>query len=174
MKRPIVVCCIVAILFAVGLFLDYVLVPVLSPYATAKVPQSCIDRDGSTHPVVPIIVASDARAKLLLIGDTLQLVRKSDNAVLRTLQFPDDVVAATFHDGVAYIFNDAIGYFIDESTGAPVDNLLETDNYRENSSTGGTMYVQTDVELSAIRPSRGLLSHLHLDFHTYAYGCRLH
>jgi hypothetical protein len=173
-KRVIILCGIAAFVIVGGFFLDFVLIPVLSPYASARVPQSCIDRDRRAHPASPIVMASDATAKIVLTGDTLQLVRKSDGVAVRTLHFQNDIVAATLHDGVAYIFNDAIGYFLNESTGAPVDNFLETDNYRINEISKDATSVQTDVEISAIRPGRAPLSHLHLNFSTYAYGCRLH
>jgi hypothetical protein len=162
------------VLVLAGLFASYVLIPVLSPFESAKIPQSCIDSQNRGDDASPIVLASDARAELVLIGRTLLAIRKSDKAVVRRIRLQNTIVAAALHDGTAYVFGDnAIGFFFNETTGAPIRNYIETDNYREPYQSNGATYVQTDFEMSAVQADWHVVSHLRLKFRTVAYGCTL-
>jgi hypothetical protein len=157
-----------------GLFVSYVLIPVLSPFASARIPQWCIDTQNRRDAAAPIVLATDARAKLVLVGKTLLAIRKSDKVVVRRLQLQNTIVAAALHDGTAYVFgNNAIGFFFNETTGDPVRNLIETDNYREPYTSNGATYVQTDFEMSALQANWHVVSHLRLKFRTVVYGCHI-
>lgn len=161
------------IIVLAGLLTDYVALPLFATVASARIPQSCVDTRWR-RARSPIVLADDGRAKLVLMGKTLLAIRKSDAAVIRTLNLDSTIVAATLHDGTAYVFgNAAIGFFFDETTGAPIRSLIETDNYREPWVSHGATYVQTDFEMSAIHPDWSIVSHLRLNFRTVAYGCIL-
>ena len=62
-------------------------------------------------------------------SSTVNLVRKSDNQVLSSMYFDNDVITASIEEGTVYIFNDKLGYLLDERTGAFQENLLLVDNY---------------------------------------------
>ncbi len=169
---------------AAALFLWYVLLPVLSPYARARIPNRCLAGDPPPLPAslaytVPgvgkgVLIAHDARAAVIRIVDshhvTHAVLVTKDGRVVRELAFPTDVTGAAMYRGVAYIFNDAIGYFLQESTGRPVGFLVETDNYRLAYRSGPATYLQTDFVFSAIGRS-GIFSRVHLNLHSVAYGC---
>ncbi len=95
------------------------------------------------------------------------------NAIIQKLEFNNDVIGAAINDGILYLYNDKLLYMINATNGELVQNLFVIDNYRGFYTSNNIRYMQTDVELSAVKPNGSILSHLHLNFRTIAFGCLL-
>jgi hypothetical protein len=113
-------------------------------------------------------------------ASTAYLIRKSDNATLRQMQFNNDVVIASIDNGTLYIYNDKLGYLIDEHTGEPVETMLLIDNYGGLSETdrpiighisSGNWYLETTAVVSSWNTDGTVKSRPHLTMNGIARGC---
>jgi hypothetical protein len=180
---------IVALLIA-WFVASYIVLPVFS-YSSVPIPAPCTGAvsqlPSSLDYAVPhvgtgTLLTSDATSTVVVMADygkspltsTAFLIRKSDNTILWQATFNNDIVDAAFTGGMLYLYNDKIGYFIDENTGEPAHFLFTFDNYRGVYASGGTQYIQTDLELSGLRADGTFVSHLRTDMKSIAFGCLIY
>lgn len=136
---------------------------------------------------IGILVTTDGRTDVVAVREdrppfpsTVFLIRRSDGAIIRTLRFPNDVIAASIDDGTLVLFNDKLGSLLDARTGEPEKSLLLIDNYGGLSESDrpiisrastGHWYMETTAVLSAWRLDGRVWSRRHLTFHCVALGC---
>jgi hypothetical protein len=167
------------------LLLSYVILPLFS-YSSTPVPSSCATSNLPTNLNYAIpgvgngtLLTNDSQSAVVVMLDqnkptlnsTLLLVNKSDNQVITTMKFGNDILAATISNGVLYQFNNKLGYMINARNGEPVRNVIETDNYRGLYSSNGVTFIQTNVEFSALNVNGSVLSHVKLNFNSIVFGC---
>jgi hypothetical protein len=170
--------------------LSYVVIPVFS-YDGVQIPASCINasNSGSHLPsylnyTVPgigtgTLITSDKKSAVVAItdhdhlpfGSTVFLINKSNNKIIRSLQFNNDIIGAAIDDGVLYIFNDKIGYIIDTDDGEFVKKIFTIDNYRGIYTSDNNTYMQTTLEISALNADGSVLSHRRMNMSCITYGC---
>lgn len=193
MRLGLVFGVILIISFAL-LFLDYVLIPMLAPFDSIRIPDSCIQdatRLRSNLPanldyVIPgigtgTLLTSDANAAVVVKSDhsqpsfpsTVFLINRKSDQIVGTWQFGSDGIAAALNGGELYLFYDNLGTFVDENNGAPVKYIVKADNYRQLYSAGDAQYMQISIEISALHADGTVTSHLRMHFRTIAYGCIL-
>jgi hypothetical protein len=179
----------VGILFAAAIWFitSYAIIPIFS-YGSTPVPFSCTETashlPSSLDYAIPHIgtgelLTSDDLSAVIVMTDygkspltsTVYLIRKSDNAILRTFTFGNDIVDAGITDGMLFLYNDKIGYFLDADTGEDTHFLFTIDNYRGLYTSGNARYIQTNLEISGIRPDGEVVSHLRTDMKSIAFGC---
>jgi hypothetical protein len=105
------------------------------------------------------------------LASTVFLIRKSDNKILRTFRFNNDIVNAGIYDGTLYLFNDKIGYILNTSTGDYVHHIFTIDNYRGLYTLNNIQYLQTDLEISELRSNGSIISHRRVNMKSIALGC---
>jgi hypothetical protein len=170
--------------------LSYVVLPVFS-YDGVQIPASCINASNSgshlpyylNYSISGIcngtLITSDKKSAVVVMTDythlpfesTVFLINKSNNKVIQSLKFNNDIIGAAIDDGVFYIFNDKIGYFIDTDDGELVKNIFTIDNYRGIYTSNDHMYMQTTLEISALNTDGSVLSHRRMNMSCIAYGC---
>ncbi|HVU14216.1 MAG TPA: hypothetical protein VHD90_23215 [Phototrophicaceae bacterium] len=177
-----------------ALFLDFAILPVLAPFDSVEIPQSCIENAAQGKSSLPAdldyaipgdgtgtLLTSDANAAVVVKSDdsqpsfpsTVFLINRASEQIVGTWQFGNDAIAAALNDGELYLFQNNLGSFVDESSGAPVKYIVKADNYRQLYSSGDTQQMQTSIEISALHADGTITSHLRLQFRTMAYGCIL-
>ena len=102
---------------------------------------------------------------------TLLVIDKNNHAIIQRLNFDNDFVSVAIDQGILYVFNDKTLYMIDLPTGKFLKNIIETDTYRGIYLDNGMERTQWDVEISALRTDGHVLSHLHLNLRSIAFGC---
>lgn len=170
--------------------LSYVVLPVFS-YDGVQIPASCINasNSGSHLPSylnysIPgigtgTLITSDKKSAVVAITDydhlpfdsTVFLINKSNNKIIQSLKFNNDIIGAAIDDGVLYIFNDKMGYIIDTDNGEFVKKIFTIDNYRGIYTYNNNTYMQTTLEISALNADWGVLSHRQMNMSCIAYGC---
>ena len=183
--------CAVFVLLLILSVSYYMVLPLIS-YGSAQVPAYALDASNfSSHipsslnyPVPGIgigtLLAGDSSSAVAVVTDyahypyasTVYLINKSENKVIRSMYFNNDIIGAAIDDGTLYLFNDKIGYTIDTQTGGYVNDLIRIDNYRGIYTSGNNTYVQTTLEISEINED-GSVSHRRMDMRVIAYGCLL-
>ncbi len=128
-------------------FITYAVLPTFDR-TSMLLPESCNGFNSTTLPSSSLayelpgtgtgvlIAGNDQTAVVAMIDytrppypGTVFIVNRSDNRILRRLNFADDTIIATIDSGIVYLYNDKLGYFIDARTGAPAKNFLVIDNY---------------------------------------------
>ena len=181
---------VVFIILIILTVLSYVILPLFF-YDSVQIPASCIDNasSGSHLPsylnyMMPgigngTLITSDDNSAVVAMTDydhlpfksTVYLINKSNNKIIRSLYFNNDIIAAVIDDGTLYIYNDKILYSIDTDTGEYVKNMFTIDNYRGIYKSGNNTYMQTTAEISALGTGGSVLSHRQLNLRCIAYGC---
>jgi hypothetical protein len=126
--------------FAAALVLFFLTYAVLPQFdrTSVQLPESCNGFNSSPHPVSALtyelpgtetgvlIADNEETAVVAMIDYTRQpyssivsIVNRSDNRILRRMDFADDTIIATIDSGIVYLYHDKQGYFIDARTGAP-------------------------------------------------------
>jgi hypothetical protein len=115
-----------------------------------------------------------------LFPSTVFLVNKSDNKILRSMHFNNDVISAVIDEGILYIYNDKLGYLIEARTGEFEENFLLIDNYGGLTQTDrpfisrasdGHWYMETTAVISSWNIDGTVKSRPHLTFNGIALGC---
>lgn len=178
--------------------LTYLVSPLLDR-TSVQLPAICDEFDGRFDPSFPlsytlpnvgtgVLITSDAQSAVVAMIDdnhppfpsTLFLVNKSDNQVIRSMSFSNDVISAAINDDILYIYNDKIGYIIDARTGEFVKNFFTLDNYGGLSqsdrpfisrASSGNWYMETTAVISSWKIDGTVVSRLHLTFNGIALGC---
>jgi hypothetical protein len=138
---------IVLVITLVLFFVTYAVLP-LSDRTSVQLPASCTAFNSSPHPVpglayelpgtgTGVLVAGDEQTAVVAMVDytrppypgSVYIVTRSDNRILRRLDFADDTISATIDKGIVYLYHDKQGYLIDARTGAPERMFLTIDNY---------------------------------------------
>ncbi len=178
------------VLFAV-IIAPFVLVAafaLLSPYASMSIPSSCTNAmsqlPSSRTADVPSVgagtlLASDATTSVVIVADyggssfeaTAYVVRTDRQEIVRRLSLTGDAVVAAVLDGIVYLFDDKIGYLLRTSDGTQLSGLFESDNYRGLYTSGGTRYLQTDAEITAVGLTGSVFIHRDVHFAGIAFGC---
>lgn len=166
---------------------------------SVKLPESCDGFDGSLNPPSALLYnLPDGREGILLTADgesavvatiegqstpfagTAHVVRKSDQKILTSMPFKNDVITASIDNGTVYIFNDKLGYLMDASTGEFQENILLVDNYGGLSETdrpiisrasSGSWYLEITGVISSWNIDGTVKSRPHLTFSGIARGC---
>lgn len=111
---------------------------------------------------------------------TVLLVDTSDNTILQSMSFPNDIISATIDQGILYLFNDKLGYLINAHTGEFEENYLIIDNYGGLSETDrpilsrasdGYWYFETTAVISSWNVDGTVKSRPHLTFNGIVRGC---
>jgi hypothetical protein len=187
--------------FGVGLILFFLTYAVLPQFdrTNVQLPASCNGFDSSPHPVsalayeIPgtgtgVLIAGNEQTAVVAKVDytrppypsTVSVVTRSDNRILRRMDFADDTIIATIDNGIVYLYHDKLGYFIDARTGAPVKNFLIIDNYGGLSAsdrpvlpgaTEGRRYLETTAMISSWSIDGTVRSRLRLTMNGIAYHC---
>jgi hypothetical protein len=181
-------CVTIAILVLLVFFISsYIIIPLFSS-SSVPMPASCTGTISQLPPsfdyVVPdvgmgTLLTSDATSAVIVMVDyrklplvsTVFLIRKSDNKILQTFKFNNDIVNAGIYDGTLYLFNDKIGYILNTSTGEYVHHIFTIDNYRGLYILNGTKYLQTTLEISGLKSDGSIVSHRRVDMKSVAFGC---
>lgn len=170
--------------------LSYVVLPVFS-YDGVPIPASCIDNaSGGSHLpsylnyTIPgigngTLITSDGRSAVVAMTDydhlpfksTIYLINKSNSEIIQSLSFDNDIIAAVIDDGTLYIYNDKILYTINTGNGEFVKDIFKIDNYRGVYTRNHDMYMQTNLEISALGTDGSVLSHGQWNLTCIAYGC---
>jgi hypothetical protein len=172
---------------AIWFIVSYAVIPVLS-YGSAPIPSSCTGTvshlPSSLDYTLPNIgtgalLASDATSAVIVMTDysksplisTVYLMRKSDNTILHSFTFGNDIVDAGIADGMLFLYNDKIGYFLNVDTGEDAHFLFTVDNYRGLYTSGNARYIQTNLEISGIKSDSEIVSHLKMNMKSIVFGC---
>ncbi len=166
---------------------------------SVQLPAFCDGFEGSFNPpsqltyTLPnigagVLITSDARSAVVAIIDyhhppfpsTVFLVNKSDNKIIQTMTFKNDVISATIDEDTLYIYNDKLGYLIGARTGELEKNLLLMDNYGGLSesdrpiisrASSGHWYMETTAVISSWNVDGTVKSRPHLTLNGIARGC---
>lgn len=190
-----------AVTFGIAFLLSAFMYIVTPQFArtSVRLPASCDDFDGSFNPparltyTLPdtgtgILLDRDAGAAVVAMVDyehapypsTVLLVDTSDNTILRSMSFPNDIISASLDQGILYLFNDKLGYLIDARTGEFQQNFLIIDNYGGLSqsdrpiisrASDGHWYFETTAVISNWSVNGTVRSRPHLTFNGIVRGC---
>jgi hypothetical protein len=177
----------------------YLVFPIFNR-ASVKLPEVCDGYTGSFDPpsslayTLPdaetgVLITGDAQSALVAVIDyihppfpsTVFLVNKSDNKIIQTLSFDNDVISAAIDGDTLYLYNDKIGYFIDARTGELENNFLTIDNYGGLSESenpimlspisSGHWYMETSAVITSWNVDGSVKSRRYLTFNGIALGC---
>jgi hypothetical protein len=176
----------------------YVVLPQFAR-SNVRLPASCDGFDGIYDPPahlitsVPgvgdsILIISDAQSALVAVIDADQppfasrayLINRSDNSILLTMHFSNDVISAALAEGTLTLFNDKLGWLINARTGQLEENFLIIDNYGGLSesdrpfisrASDGHWYMETTAVISSWSVDGTVASRRHLTFNGIARGC---
>ena len=135
-----------------------------------------------------ILLSSNAQSVVVVMIDykhspfpsTLYLINKSDNKIIRSMGFKNDIVSAMIQDDTLYIYNDKLGYILDARTGEFVKNFLSFDNFGGlsqsdrpiiSSAVSEKLYLETTAVISSWRVDGTVVPHAHITFNGIALGC---
>lgn len=191
----------VCAVFSAALVLFFITYAVLPQFDRTSVllPESCNGFGNSTHPnpalayEIPgvgtgVLVAGTGQTAVVAMVDytsppyptTVYIVNRSDDSILKSMNFADDTIIAAIDSGVVYLYNDKLGYFIDARTGAPEKNFLVIDNYGGLSgsdrpvlpgATEGRRYLETTAVISMWSTDGTVRSRSRLTMDGIAYNC---
>jgi hypothetical protein len=108
------------------------------------------------------------------------LVNKSNDQIIQSWRFNNDVISATIVDGTLYLYNDKLGALIDARTGAYEQSFLLIDNYGGLSETdrpfisrasSGHWYMETTSVISSWNMDGTVKSRPDLTLNGIARGC---
>jgi hypothetical protein len=189
------------ITFGIAFMLSALLYVVSPQFARTSVqlPASCDDFDGSFDPpayltyTLPefgagILITSDTESAVVAMIDyehapypsDVLLVNTSDNVIIQSMSFPNDIISGAIDRGVLYLFNDKLGYLIDARTGELEQNFLIVDNYGGLSesdrpiisrASDGRWYFETTAVISSWNIDGTVISRRHLTFNGIVRGC---
>jgi hypothetical protein len=187
--------------FAAALVLFFITYAVLPTFdrTSVQLPESCIGNNRSPHPApalayeIPrtgtgvLVAGSEQTAVVALVDYTrtpypssVYIVNRSDNKVLKRLDFADDTIIATIDSGIVYIYHDKMGSFIDARTGAPEKKFFVIDNYGGLSGSerpvlpgafGESRYLETTAVISMWSTDGTVRSRSRLTMNGIAYHC---
>lgn len=189
-RRRLIIAAVVVSAVVVLAPMGYAASVALHPYDSAPVPADCVD-SRSQLPVDRLValpspwtgtgtLLSRARGTDVVLvahdgqtpsGTTVLVVNRSRRMVVRSLAFPDDVLAVSIRDGVVYVFNDKLLSVVDARTGATPRGHIRIDNYRGLYGSGDHRRIQTTGAITNIGFHGRLFAQLHLRFTTVAFGC---
>ena len=136
--------------FTAALLLFFITYAVLPHFdrTSVQLPKSCNGFSGSPHPApelayelpgtgTGVLLAGNEQTPVVAMIDytnapypsAVSVVNRSDNRILRRMNFADDTIIATIDNGIVYLYNDKMGYLINARTGAPEETFLKIDNY---------------------------------------------
>lgn len=179
-------------------FMSYAILPPFDR-TSVRLPESCNGFYSSTHPPpalayelpgtgTGVLVAANERTAVVAMIDyintpypgTVYVVNRSDNRILRRMDFPDDTIIATIDSGMVYIFNDKLGYIIDARTGRSEETFLVIDNYGGLSASDrpvfpgaseGRRFLETTAVISSWSTDGTVRSRSRLTMNGIAYNC---
>jgi hypothetical protein len=179
-------------------FITYAVLPQFDR-TSVELPESCNGFDSSPHPAPALayelpgtgtgvlVAGSEQTAVVAMIEytrvpypSTVYVVNKSDNRILKRMDFTDDTIIATIDSGIVYLYHDKLGYFIDARTGAPEKNFLLIDNYGGLSGSDrpvlpgaseGRRYLETTAVISSWSTDGTVRSRTRLTMNGIAYNC---
>jgi hypothetical protein len=181
---------------AVGL--TYVVLPQFAR-TNVQLPALCDGFNGSYDPPANlmyslpglddgILITSDAQSAVVAVIDsdhppfpsTVFLVNKSDQNIILSMHFDNDVISAMIAEGTLYIYNDKLGYLIDARTGNLEEHFLLIDNYGGLTTTDrpfisrasdGHWYMETTAVISSWNVDGTVVSRRNSTFNGIARGC---
>ena len=179
-------------------FLTYAVLPQFDR-TSVQLPESCNGFNSSPHPdsaltyELPgtgtgVLVAGNEQTAVVAMIDYTRppypsivfIVNRSDNRILRRMDFADDTIIATIDSDIVHIYHDKLGYFTDTRTGAPEKNFLIIDNYGGLSASDrpvlpgspeGRRYLETTAVISSWSANGTVRSRTHLTMNGIAYNC---
>ncbi|MDR3700686.1 MAG: hypothetical protein P4L56_13665 [Candidatus Sulfopaludibacter sp.] len=185
-------------LAALSFILTYAIYPA-SQRTSLLLPASCGSFAGAQPPASFVydlpgvgpatLVTSDARSALVAAIDfrnppfpsTVYLVRKSDNHILWSAHFANDLIAAKIDDRTLYIYNDKLGFWIDSHTGLPERKIFTIDNYGgisqsdrpviASAAATGRWYMETSAMISSWNQDGSVVPRRRLIFNGTAFNC---
>ncbi|MFZ3074289.1 MAG: hypothetical protein WA093_04155 [Minisyncoccales bacterium] len=112
---------------------------------------------------------------------TVYLVRKSDNYIVWSMKFENNIISAAIDNGTLFIYNNKLGYWIDIQSGLPEDNFFTIDNYGGLSSVDrpvfvsnistGRWYMETSAIISMWSKDGSVVSRRRVIFNSIAFNC---
>jgi hypothetical protein len=186
---------IVLVLFIIS----YLVLP-LFDRVSVQLPEVCDEDSGSFNPppalayTLPnnvgtgVLITVNAQFALVAVIDykyppfpsTVFLVNKSDNRIIKSMAFDNDIISAAIDGDTLYLYNDKLGYFIDARTGELESNLLTMDNYGGlsesdrpiiSAASSGHWYMETTAVISSWNVDGSVKSRRYLTFNGIALGC---
>jgi hypothetical protein len=179
-------------------FITYAVLPQFDR-TSVQLPESCHGFDGSPHPApdrayeitgagTGVLVAGSELTAVVAMIDyakapypaTVSVVNRSDNRILRRMDFADDTISAAVDSGIVYLYHDKLGYLIDARTGAPEKTFLIIDNYGGLSGSDrpvlpgaseGRRYLETTAVISSWSTDGTVRSRARLTMNGIAYHC---
>ena len=179
-------------------FVTYAVLPHLDS-TSVLLPEYCDGFDSSPHPApmlayeLPatgtgvLIIGNEQTAVVAMIDftkapypGTVYVVNRSDNWILRRMDFADDTIIATIDSGIVYLYNDKLGYRINARTGASEKTFLLIDNYGGLSGSDRPVlpgssevrrYLETTAVISSWSTDGTVRSRSHLTMNGIAYNC---
>jgi hypothetical protein len=179
--------------------LAYLVLPIFDR-ASVQLPEVCDRHPGTFNPPsdlaytlpnkdISVLITDNAQFALAAVVDyqqppfpsTVFLVNRSDNKIIKSMNFTNDIISAAMDGDTLYFYNDKIGYFIDARTGELEDNFLTIDNYgglseSENPillspTSSGHWYYETSAVITSWGVDASVKSRRHLTFNGIALGC---
>jgi hypothetical protein len=187
------VCAAALVLF----FITYAVLPHFDR-TSVQLPEYCNGFDPASHPSalsyelpgigagVPVAVSGQAAVVAIIdysrepYPATVYIVNRSDNRILRRMDFPDDTIVATIDSGIVYLYEDKLGYVISAGTGEPEKRFLFIDNYGGLSdsdrpllpgASGERRYLETTAVISLWGTDGTVRSRSRLTMNGIAYNC---
>ena len=187
--------------FTAALLLFFITYAVLPHFdrTSVQLPESCNGFSGSPHPApelayelpgtgIGVLLAGNEQTVVVAMIDytnapypsTVSVVNRSDNRILRRMDFADDTIIATIDSGIVYLYHDKMGYLINARTGAPEETFLKIDNYGGLSGSDrpvlagaseGRRYLETSAVISSWSTDGTVRSRHHLTMNALAYNC---
>ena len=179
-------------------FITYAVLPHFDR-TSVHLPESCGVFDDSPHPAPALayelpgtgtgvlITGNEQTAVVAMIDytkapypSTVYVVNRSDNRILRRMDFADNTVIATIDSGIVYLYNDKLGYRINARTGASEKTILLIDNYGGLSASDrpvlagaseGRRYLETTAIISSWSIDGTVRSRPRLTMNGIAYNC---
>lgn len=104
-------------------------------------------------------------------NSTLFIVNRSDNTIVKRMDFGDDFLAATIDGNTLYLYNSGLGYILNVSNGEPLSMAFTIDNYREVIISGNSTFIQTTAIIAGLYANGSILYQPNLTFNSIAYRC---
>lgn len=187
--------------FGAALVLFFLIYAVLPQFdrTSVQLPESCSGFSSSPRPApVPayelpgtgtgVLVAGNEKTAVVAMIDstkapypaTVYVVNRSENRILRRMDFADDTIIAAIDSGIVYLYNDKLGYLINARTGASEKTFLVIDNYGGLSAGDrpvlpgapeGRRYLETTAVVSSWSTDGTVRSRSLLTMNGIAYNC---
>jgi len=190
--------CVVFCAMLVLFFIIYAVLPQFDR-TSVQLPESCSGFGNGPRPAsrpayelpgtgTGVLVAGNVQTVVVAMIDstkapypaTVYVVNRSDNRILRRMDFADDTIIAAIDSGVVYLYNDKLGYLINARIGAPEKTFLVIDNYGGLSAsnrpvlpgaTEGRRYLETTSVISSWSTDGTVRSRSRLTMTGIAYNC---